>query len=250
MATDKGKGGPSITLDESTVLSLVDEAKALVTQIESFKTERAALEASTLAELVLTDGEVQSTHQNYEAWLVQIEDLNKQVSEARAFIDQKVKEAIDKVHKGTDVETLRTMAIEKANRAKVIADMLGLEVEVPSIPTGSTKASSGGTRTVKAGNQRFYRVIDGEKTYQSAAQNSLSSLAWYYSEYASPDGKRMPTADFVKVLEANGWDSKVQTKSWGPIDVGLQKGKLVQVGMDVSEDKPADEAPAKDEDTK
>lgn len=231
--SDKKK---TVSLGPDTLQAAIDEITALDAAIDAAKGNISLLRQTVGLEL-LADDSVSADVERYVAMLAEAEEL-------RAALDQKVDEAMREraaTLKG-DADTLgekRDAVSKKAEALRTIlvdADMIGAdEMVIPGKRKGST--TSGGQRGVKNSEATYYRVRDGVRKNQSLVQNSVSSLAYYYS--AAINGKRMSTDEFRTWAKANHNVDVDSSKAW---QVELKPG--LAVGMEpVSKDEaPADDA--------
>lgn len=185
----------SISIGPDALEQQIAAIKALDEQIAAMKGNAAALKATVGLEL-MADETVRAQVDRYKTLIDEAEDL-------KAQLDQAVDEAVRaRMADGkNNAEVLVEQRDEAANMASALRTILvsgGMvddDDEAFQIPAKRKGGGGGGSKGVKVSTATYYRVRDGVRKNQSTAQNSVSSLAYYYSHLI--DGKRMSKDDFA-----------------------------------------------------
>lgn len=159
-----------------------------------------------------------------------IDILALAVENLRAGLKQATDEAVtawikaNSTDTGEAVTTLVTKRETLVNQTTAMAQLLGTEVSIPKAPRTSGGSSS--PKSAKVSGAAYWRQHwGGDKEYQSSAQNSVSSLAYYYSEKLT--GAKMGAGPFAEWAMTNHQTDVKQATPWSLTSNGLT------VGMDV-----------------
>lgn len=111
-------------------------------------------------------------------------------------------------------------------RAKLLvqAGILDAVPDIPNAPKSKASRSASGS-SVKVSGARYYKVEGGEKNYIGDTQNSVSSVAFYWTKKLT--GEKLSTDDFVAWAKKHHNVDVKQASPWSITANGIT------VGMDV-----------------
>lgn len=110
------------------------------------------------------------------------------------------------------------LVTDAESRRNIFVQLLGdqfdaSEFEIPKAAKAS--GGSGSSTPKKAGSMLFYRLVAGERVYQSRDQHSLSSMAYYYFKHEDKTGgtvgelRAALASQYGKVDETVDWEGEV-----------------------------------------